>query len=559
MICARITKRRLAVLPFAAFAALAAMSAGDPAASAQKSEKKDPYALTRPAGPPVLALISLKDQRVTIYDADGPILSGPVSSGQTDYETPVGVYSVLQKNAEHYSNLYDDAAMPHMQRITWSGVALHGGALPGYPASHGCVRLPYKFAERLFGLTQLGMRVIVARDNVEPVAVSHPLLFKRTPYRSDAGLVTKATALVGTMLGQKTEPAPADEPADVAERTAALQAIMAAKRTQADAAEKKAEPPRALVKERTAAMKSATKALKAAEKSVKQGADRVAGAEKALSRAKSPKATESAQMAKAKADAKLAEAQAKLDAVKAEAQPKIDTYQEAADAVAAAEAERDAALAEAREAERMLSPVSVFVSLKTQTLYVRQGFEPVFETPVTIRDPEKPIGTHTFTAVDYGEDGRQMRWNVVSIGGRRADEPADDDGRYAYNEDDDEYYYRPRRRRQARTTASEPTPTDVAAATAALDRVTIPQETVERISELVLPGSSLIVSDEEAHKETGKQTDFVVLISGEPQGAIKKRPRRDPYYDDFYGNDDYGYDRRDRRGRRPSGPFFRWW
>ena len=112
------------------------------AAPKERNAKPEEPALTRPIGPPMLALVSLKAQHVTIYDADGPILSSPVSSGQTDYETPVGIYAVLQKNAEHYSNVYDDAAMPFMQRITWSGVALHGGALPGYPASHGCVRLP---------------------------------------------------------------------------------------------------------------------------------------------------------------------------------------------------------------------------------------------------------------------------------------------------------------------------------------------------------------------------------------------------------------------------------
>ncbi len=103
--------------------------------------------------------------------------------------------------------------MPHMERITWSGVALHGGALPGYPASHGCVRMPYKFAERLFGLTKVGMRVIIARDDVAPVPISHPLLFKRTPYRDGAGLVTKAAALVGNMLGRAAKPG--NEPADV--------------------------------------------------------------------------------------------------------------------------------------------------------------------------------------------------------------------------------------------------------------------------------------------------------------------------------------------------------
>ncbi len=73
--------------------------------------------------------------------------------------------------------MYDDAFMPHMQRITWSGIALHGGALPGHPASHGCVRLPYDFAEHLFDVTRLGMRVIVAPNDVSPVTIAYPVLF----------------------------------------------------------------------------------------------------------------------------------------------------------------------------------------------------------------------------------------------------------------------------------------------------------------------------------------------------------------------------------------------
>ena len=95
-----------------------------------------------PAGAPLMAIVSLSNQRVTIYDADGWILRAPVSSGQSGYETPAGIYSVIQKEEEHHSNLYDDASMPFMQRITWSGIALHAGQLPGYPASHGCVRMP---------------------------------------------------------------------------------------------------------------------------------------------------------------------------------------------------------------------------------------------------------------------------------------------------------------------------------------------------------------------------------------------------------------------------------
>ncbi len=475
MIPARLAKHRLAILPLAAVTVLALLGSGGPAAAKERNqgEKRDPYALTtREPGTPVLALISLNDQRVTIYDADGPILRAPVSSGQTGLETPVGIYAVLQKEAEHYSNRYDDAAMPFMERITWSGVAMHGGALPGYPASHGCVRLPHAFAERLFGLTHLGMRVIVARDDVAPVPVSHPLLFKRTPYRDGAGLVTKTAALVGGMFAQSK---PGTEPADVAERTAALQAITEAKSAEADAIDKKAEPARVLTKQLEPAMKQATKALRGAEKMQKRAAENVADADRDLSRAKSDKSKQRAEKAKAQADTKLAEAQTKLDAAKADAQPKIDAYQQAADALKALESERDTARAAAQEAVRKLKPVSVFISLKTQKLYVRQGFEPVFETPVTIRNPDAPIGTHTFTAVDYAEGGHDMRWNVVSIGGRRAGDDYDEQRVASFDDDYDEYD-RPRRHRQPKKSAAEAKPTDASAATAALDRITIPQE-----------------------------------------------------------------------------------
>ena len=95
-----------------------------------------------------MAIVSIKSQNVTFYDADGWILKAPVSTGVKGRETPAGVFAVLQKNIDHRSNLYDDAHMPHMQRLTWNGIAMHGGPLPGYAASHGCVRMPYGFASR---------------------------------------------------------------------------------------------------------------------------------------------------------------------------------------------------------------------------------------------------------------------------------------------------------------------------------------------------------------------------------------------------------------------------
>jgi hypothetical protein len=138
-----------------------------------------------------VAIVALRNQRITIYDTDGWIMRAPISSGQTGYETPAGIYSVIQKEAEHYSNLYDDASMPFMQRITWSGIALHAGVLPGHAASHGCVRMPYEFAKQLFDMTKLGMRVIVARNDVSPAAIAHPVLFKPKMVGSDIALATQ--------------------------------------------------------------------------------------------------------------------------------------------------------------------------------------------------------------------------------------------------------------------------------------------------------------------------------------------------------------------------------
>ena len=146
---------------------LLATAAAEPAGAMRLREAKQIEIVeARPVGPPLMAVVSLSKQRITVYDADGWTLRAPVSSGQPGYDTPAGIYSIIEKEEEHYSNRYDDAEMPFMQRITWSGIALHAGPLPGYPASHGCIRMPYEFAQRLFDITEIGMRVIVSRDDV---------------------------------------------------------------------------------------------------------------------------------------------------------------------------------------------------------------------------------------------------------------------------------------------------------------------------------------------------------------------------------------------------------
>ncbi len=118
---------------------------GASAAEARSSRGEPQFTPDHAPGTPLLAVVALREQRISIYDAKGKIMESPVSSGQTNYETPAGIYSIVQKEEEHHSNLYDDASMPFMERITWTGMALHAGVLPGYAASHGCVRLPKIF------------------------------------------------------------------------------------------------------------------------------------------------------------------------------------------------------------------------------------------------------------------------------------------------------------------------------------------------------------------------------------------------------------------------------
>src|SRR6476619_5935169 len=193
--------------------AVTALTADAAPKQAQPQETTAP----RAAGEPIMAIVSIKSQQVTFYDADGWILRAPVSTGTKDRETPAGVFAVVDKEVDHRSNMYDDAWMPHMQRITWNGIALHGGPLPGYAASHGCVRMPFGFADRLYNKTRIGMRVIVAPEDPVPVNFSHPAL-----------LVPKAEAIAAAPARADTLAREAAEAAKVAD--AAKKAAVAAPR-----------------------------------------------------------------------------------------------------------------------------------------------------------------------------------------------------------------------------------------------------------------------------------------------------------------------------------------
>jgi L,D-transpeptidase catalytic domain len=127
---------------------------------------------------PVTIIISLKTQRGYVYRNGVPIGVTSVSTGKAGHRTPTGVFTILQKDVDHRSNTYANAPMPFMQRLTWDGIAMHAGNLPGYPASHGCVRMPREFAKQLFGITRLGLTVVITDDPLVPEVVASPALFE---------------------------------------------------------------------------------------------------------------------------------------------------------------------------------------------------------------------------------------------------------------------------------------------------------------------------------------------------------------------------------------------
>ena len=317
----------------------------------------------------------------------------------------------------------------------------------------------------------MGIRVIVAPGDVAPVEFAHPLLFQPKPGAA---------------------------------------ALAAARTTEAQEATRKAAEARVAA---GTALREATQAkapVRATETLKRRAEAQLAAVETKLGSGISAEAKEQAEDAKAQAVAEIAELQLQWDVANVDLQLRLDAATSARDAAAAAETARVAAAEAARQVASELQPVSVLISRKTQRLYVRQAFKPVLESPVTIADPDRPIGTHVFTAAERTTDDAKLRWNVVSLGGERPPSGAAEQ--------------RPGARRSGRDAG--PAPTDADSAKAALDRITIPQDALNCIAGTA-PRSSLIVTDEPPSSETGKGTEFVVLLSGEPQGGIKKR-RRSP-------------------------------
>jgi hypothetical protein len=410
----------------------------------QLAQAQEPFGNV-PKGP-VQIVISINQQKLHLYSDGSEVATTLVATGVPQLPTPTGVFSVIGKERFHRSNIYSGAPMPFMQRITWSGVALHEGENIGHPASHGCIRMPHDFAVKLYGFTKMGARVIIARDELKPVAFADPHLFVHKAPPPPAP-VAVAPAPAGPAVAAAADAAPA---APAPTKTAQTDDN---KTTDAGAPPPKPEAPPAAA----ANPPAPTPAVATDEP--------------------------------AKPIVVTATATDELRGTVSAAAP-LDRPAEAA--------APPSTLVEVASATK--GPIAIFVSRKEKKIYVRQNFAPLFSAPVVIANPDQPLGTMLFTAMDYLADGATFRWNVVSFPGEppKAKRIAEYDrrGRRVYVEEPV---------KSVGVLPPPQTPADV------LARLDLPQDVVERISELMVPGSSLLVSDQGLGDETGEGTDFIVV------------------------------------------------
>ncbi|MGM4988281.1 L,D-transpeptidase family protein [Tardiphaga sp. 841_E9_N1_2] len=451
----------------------------------------------KPVGPLVIA-ISIERQSLRVFDANGLFAETPVSTGMRGHSTPMGVFSIIQKNKWHRSNIYSGAPMPYMQRITWSGIALHAGALPGYPASHGCIRMPMAFATKIWGWTRMGARVIIAPGEISPAEISHPLLAaqKATP-----GPVA-AAAPQDVQASPKADKASADaKPQDLGLRPSAADR---AKTQTADASNAMKKPtPATVMSDATPA--KVESAVKTAEPEIMTRRDLDAAIAKVVE-LPTPEVKSAETVAEAPAKLEPAKTEApKAEIAKADVAPAVasvpDVKKDETRPADAAKAEMSTASpAPAADATPKRSgQIAVLVSGKDGKLYVRQNFAPLFETPIAIKPSDRALGTHIFTARTDKDDAKAFHWTAVSLPAvpRRADE--------------DDNVSRRRKSTGAVEVKTRPLPNSAAEA---LDRLTIPADAMAQITEALASGGSIVVSDQgiAAGGETGQGTEFVVPL-----------------------------------------------
>jgi L,D-transpeptidase catalytic domain len=500
-----------------------------------KQRNKAPKAAERvaeknmPEGPLIIA-ISIQHQHLKVFDVNGLFAEAPISTGMPGHATPMGVFSVLEKQRWHRSNIYSGAPMPYMQRITWSGVAMHEGVLPGYPASHGCIRMPGAFAVKMFSWTKRGARVIVVPGEISIEEFAHPkliahMLEEQKPFASlaPANDTTREPTLIDKADDAKLELKLATL-ADASGSNLALTrramggdskvADNAAPDTKTDATKSAppAQPERSIVATDAPAMPTEEMAaVQTADQTIDTAAAMVEAAPVQIDAPQVANDNLPASETTATVGAKPAEPAATPKpelAAAPESKPNATRATTASAPASSAPSQTATAdtpsqtATDPNDIPTVIGPkrtghVAVFISRKDRRLYVRQNFLPVFDVPITITDPDKPFGTFVFTARGDKDDTTALHWSVVAMPNATkklvAMPPARPGGKA---------------KSVVETSLAEPPST----AAEALDRITVPDWALQRVSEAIKPGGSLIISDRGLGDETGEGTDFIVPL-----------------------------------------------
>jgi L,D-transpeptidase catalytic domain len=444
-----------------------------PARREKGEPKKETGFGEMPKGP-LQIVVSIDTQKVTLFSNGVRVAQGPVSTGVPGHPTPMGVFSIIEKDRYHRSNLYSNAPMPYMQRITWSGVALHEGVLPGYPASHGCIRMSHDFAQKLWPITKLGVRVVVARRELAPVGVEHPTLFKPKLKPAEPSIAISGAD------GRSAAPA-----------MVMAQAIISDAGSNATAAAPQASAKRLA----TEAAEDRTESMPSPADAIEEGGEARGLAEliQAIDLAPLLEPSDAGNPSEGQDRSEPASPPQSVVADPGPSEVPSDNHGiKPAPAIDPAKPPR----IKLEEPIKRSGQVAVFVSGKEKRIFVRQGFMPLFDMPLVIDDPDQPLGTHVFTAMEMTDNGAGMRWNLMTI---PTEPPV--------------IVEQPRDVRRKSKEGAQPRVRirSSATATEALNRIQMPREAVERISELLIPGSSLVISDEGLGRETGRYTEFIVL------------------------------------------------
>lgn len=478
---------------------------------------------------PLFAVVSVADQHISIYDHNGLVARSMVSTGIADHPTPKGIFTILGRERFHQSNIYSGAPMPFMQRITWSGIAMHTGVVPGHPASHGCIRLPAEFASKLWGMTRVGERVVISPREVTPHEFNEPFII--TPKMQTISEPMKSD-VPNSVNSEKIPQEKTLNPYQYAEqmKVRAVKEVLAANKDLKEAVVqqhlkgndvalltadlKKAQTEVAAIQSKLSinskiydeAVERAKIKSQEAEQAKINLKEQLSGA---LPQKKIDLIVKASEKAIAFKEAALTDKTKNEEALSA-AKMKLDNLTKLISARSLDLSEADRRLSEltnitnaAKEREKLarqrMAPLSVMISRRDQKIYVRQGLVPVFDGPVTIRDVGAPLGEHLYIATAATEDGKSLKWSALSLS------PSDK------HEVDEVIKVKLDSRSQINHQLFDSNLTSNASE--ALGRIEISQDVRDRLGERLWVGSSMIISDQSPSSETGNDgTDLTVKI-----------------------------------------------